>query len=392
MNERDIRSAFQHLKEDVMSNVQTEERLEQIARRRTWVRPAVAAFAGAAAVVLIIGAAVLAFRPGSETDPAPPATGGPTTVADPTIAPTTVALTASFPELRPGMVVVADPTLSAAEPIDGRVEWAMVDPTTVAFDVDLAVGDGDGGVFIQVGNTIGWVRRDAPAINLLSGTDLYDDEVDLRLQDAALVNGEVNVIFVAAGGVDEQRYEEVWRYAVSTGAPYPLYRTEAWESTIQRVSLANNTMVLTIAEEGTTYFVVLDVAGQPIDVEAPLQAGEGTDFFSPVIQGVLSPDGTRLMYLRIQNVTTAEEGYVFADAVVWDLVAGVELQRLELELREGEFAPMLGRVDYDGVGMVLGRSLNFIDREVPLPPLQIESLADGTVIELTVAGTPSVIK
>jgi hypothetical protein len=392
MNERDIRNAFHNLKDDVMYNVQTEDRLEQITRRRTRVRPALVAFAGAAAVVLIIGAAVLSFRPTSETDPASPANGGPTTVADPTTAPTNAAPSASLPELRPGMVVVADPTLSAGEPSDGRVEWVVVDPATVAFDVDLAVGDGDGGVFVQVGNTIAWVRRDPPATNLFNGSELYEDEVDLRLQDVALVNGEVNVIFVAAGGVDEQRYEEVWRYEVSTGAPYPIYRIDAWESTIQRVSLQNDTMVVTVAEEGTTYFVFLDGDGQPIDVDAPLQAVRGTDFFDPIVGGVLSPDGARLAYVQIQDVTTAEEGYVFADVVVWDLVGGVELQRLELELREGEFAPMLGRLDYDGVGIVLGRSLNFIDGEVPLPPLRIESLDDATITDLATAGTPSLIE
>jgi hypothetical protein len=383
MNERDIRTAFHHLKDDVMSNVQTEERLEQITRRRTRVRPAFVAFAGAAAVVLIVGAAVLAFCPSSETDPGPPANGGPTT---------TIAPTALLPELQPGMVVVADPTLSDTEAVEGHVAWAVVDPGAVAFDVDLAVGDGDGGVFIQVNNTIGWVRRDAPAINLFSGTDLYEDEVSLRLQDVTIVDGEVNVIFVAAGGVDEQRYEEVWRYEVSTGAPYRIYRIDASESKIQRVSLANDTTVVTIAEEGTTFFVVLDGAGQPIDVDAPLGAGRGTDFFDPIVQGVVSPDATRLAYVQIQDVTTAEDGYVFADAVVWDLVEGVELQRLKLELSEGEFASTLGRLDYDGVGIVLGRSLNFIDGEVPLPPLRIESLDDGTITELGTAGTPSMIK
>ena len=262
----------------------------------------------------------------------------------------------------------------------------------MAFDADLAVGDGDGGIFIQAGNTIGWARRDAPAIRLLSGTDLYEDEVALRLQDVALVDGEINVIFVAAGGDGEQRYEEVWRYEVSTGAPYPLYRSDAWESTIQRVSLATDTMVVTMAAEGTTYFVFLDGGGQPIDVEVPFQAGAGTDFDAPIIQGVLSPDGTRLAYVQIQDVTTGEDGYYFADVVVWDLAGGLELQRRRIELRDGDSPARPGRMDYDGVGMVRGRYLSLVDGPATLPPLRIGSIADGTVTFLDIAGTPSLVK
>ena len=88
MTERDIRTAFEHLKEDAVNNIQTQERLEQIikpgaARRR--LHPAVAALAGAAAVAVLVGGVVLALRPG-DSEPLPPATGstlGPSTTLPP---------------------------------------------------------------------------------------------------------------------------------------------------------------------------------------------------------------------------------------------------------------------------------------------------------------------
>ena len=58
MIDHDLRNAFENLKEDVVRTIQTEERLEQITRQRTWVRPALLAFAGAGAVALIIGVIV----------------------------------------------------------------------------------------------------------------------------------------------------------------------------------------------------------------------------------------------------------------------------------------------------------------------------------------------
>ncbi len=88
MTERDILNDFEHLKEDAVNNVQTRERLDEIikpgtARRR--LHPAWAALAGAAAVAILVGGVVLAFRPGA-SEPVPPATStlGPSTTLPPT--------------------------------------------------------------------------------------------------------------------------------------------------------------------------------------------------------------------------------------------------------------------------------------------------------------------
>jgi hypothetical protein len=74
MNDRDLRAAFQRLEEDVTSHVSSDAGLDRITGRRLRFHPAFAAVAGAAAVVVVIGVAVLAFRPGSGAGPALPGT------------------------------------------------------------------------------------------------------------------------------------------------------------------------------------------------------------------------------------------------------------------------------------------------------------------------------
>jgi hypothetical protein len=51
-----------------------------------------------------------------------------------------------------------------------------------------------------------------------------------------------------------------------------------------------------------------------------------------------------------------------------------------------------GRLDYDGVGVVLGRYRSMVEGREALPPLRIDSLAEGTVAELPEVGTPSLVK
>ncbi len=74
MNDHDLRTAFRHLEEDVINNVKTEHRLEQITTRRAWVRPIFVSLASAAAVIVIVGAAILALRPAGTDTTVPPAT------------------------------------------------------------------------------------------------------------------------------------------------------------------------------------------------------------------------------------------------------------------------------------------------------------------------------
>lgn len=119
MSERDLRTAFHHLQGDVMNNVPTERRLEQIVGRRTWVRPAFMAFAGASAVVLIVGAALLALRPGSTTETVAPATGS-------TLPPITIAETIT-PSTTSGSVNTTTPTTSTLDSTSSAISGQALD-------------------------------------------------------------------------------------------------------------------------------------------------------------------------------------------------------------------------------------------------------------------------
>ncbi len=376
MNERDIRTAFEHLKEDVMTNVQTEERLEQITKRPTWVRPAFAAFAGAAAVALIVGAAILAFRPGSETDPVPPATGGPTTVTAPTTQAPTV------PGLSAGTVLLAEFGATPAAS-DGLV---VVDGWTVT-------GDGMGGLLIDRGDTITRVAVDGNETVLLDAEGLREQpgRTALRLEDVASVNGAMKAVVVIAYGEEyPDIFQEILLVDVESGATESVYQMVAVEANITRVSVAAGRMVVSIAFKGGTYFEYLDTAGQPIDVVGPFyEEPLGVAAVPTVIdQGVLSPDGSTFVYLEI-DYSTIQEGSVPIDIVSWNLDAGAETGRVEVELVDGARP---GRMDFDGVGIVLERYLDASEGIEQLRPLRAESLTDGTIVELDTPGRPSLVK
>lgn len=390
MTERDIRTAFQHLEEDVMNNVQTEERLAEITKQRSWARPKLWAFAGAYVAVLVaVGIAFMAFRGESDPAPIPPATGqtsvAPTTVPDTSVpdttgAPDTVAPPLALPELVPGTVVIADPTVAAAGPItDG----------TVVFDADIVVGDGAGGVFVQLGDSIGWLPADGPGVTLLDPTFTGEEgeTVELRLEDVAVIDGEINVIFIVAGGVEEQRYEEVWRYELATASPFAIYRTGAYEGGIRRASLQNDILVVTRAAEGFSWFEFYNVNGQPIDVANPHDADTAAGFPLTVDQGVLSPDGSTFVYLESDSPAPPEDNNWKVDLVVWNMDRSTEDRRMQIEL--GNW--LSDRLDYDGDGFVLGRIQWDGQTWVAGPVLQIASI-DATPSELDVAGVPSLIK
>jgi len=375
MNDRNIRTAFEHLEKDVMVNVETEERLEQITNRATWVRPAFFAFAGAAAVALIVGAAVLAFRPDAEVDPVPPATGPTTSVVPPTT---------QVPGLSAGTVLLADIGATPAS-LDGLV---VVDGWT-------ATGDGAGGLLVWRSDTVTRIAADGTETVLLDAADLSEQFVraTLRLEDVASVDGAVKAIVLVAYGEEyPDIFQEIWLVDVETGATKSLYQMVAVESNITRVSVAAGRMVASIAFEGGTYFEYLDTRGQPIDVVGPFYQGDaiGAAAAPTVIdQGVLSPDGSMFVYLEI-DYSAFEDGPIPVDIVSWDLDAGTETGRIEIELRDGARP---GRLDFDGVGIVLERYLDAVDGPpTSLPPLRAESVVDGTITELDTPGRPSLIK
>jgi len=383
MREDEIRSAFDHLTRDVMANVKTEERLEQMSGRpRLRWKPAVAALGAAAVVALVIGAAILATLPGGDPDPGPPATGVTTSSLVDTpipVTPTTVSPAAS-----PGQVLIADPAADVIVPGDGYT----------AYLAERVIGDGGGGIIVQIEEQFNQISPAGDSRTLVRAADLAADQgpVTIRLEDIAVVDGSPRVLFVvdAVGTTWLESYEEVWWYDLDSGASGPIYVLEpAFESTITRVSQAGDVVVVSIAFEGGTYFEYVDADGQRIEVAGPYGDLPGGAPEYPVLieQAVLSPDGSTFAYVEVTDFTTLEDGYLFVDVVVWNLANGTEDERVTLEL-----GAWPGRLDYDGVGVVLGRYRSMLEGREGLAPLRIESLADGTVTELPEVGTPSLVK
>jgi hypothetical protein len=388
MSERDIRNSFRHLQEDVMSNVDTEARLGEIARQKK-VRPALAAFAGAAAVVLIVGAAWLALRPVGTTDTLPPATvvttTPPTSAATTTTeATTTTSPATALPNLSSGTVVLAVPDLAPTGP-RGVSETTMVfEDGTVGVRGERVVGDGSGGLFVQTDGTIQWWRQDGTRCTLVVST-FSGDNVELRLEDVTVVDGDTNVLFVATGGQEVQRYEEVWRYDVATATPTMLYHTGAYEREITRASLENNVLVLTQAAEGFTWFEFFDADGNPIELNNPKPDGANLPVF--VDQGVLSPGGTTLVYLQSTTPSPAEDNTWDLDIVAWNLADGRPTPLDSVGLLD--WFP--GRMDYDGTRVVLGRIQYGSDGTTSGTALWFNTL-ERRIESLTTAGVPSLIK
>lgn len=384
MSEHDIHSAFDHLKRDVMTNVQIEERLNQIVEgpRRRW-QPKVAVMAGAAVVTLVIGVAILAVPPGTDPNPAPPATGGATTsLVDGTSAPTTTLPgQTGLPDLGIGTVVIANPGAATA-----------ASNGVVVIDAETAVGDGTGGLVVLRNETIFRLAPDGTETELLGAASMTDElgTVSLWLHDVTPVDGTMSaVITVLYGQEYPDVFEEIWFLELDSGLVESVYQMVAVESHITRVSAANGRMVVSISFEGGTYFEYLDTAGRRIDVIGPYaDSPTGAPEFPELIdQAVLSPDGSTFAYVEVGDIQTFQEGYLSANLVIWDLMNGNEDQRLEIELRDGVWP---GRMDYDGVGVVLGR--NALERDESLAPVQVASLQTGIINELSTPGLPSLIK
>ena len=109
-----------------------------------------------------------------------------------------------------------------------------------------------------------------------------------------------------------------------------------------------------------------------------------------VDQGVLSPDGTTLVYLESDSPAPPEDNNWRIDLVVYDLVNGIEDRRMEIEF--GNW--YADRMDFDGAGIVLGRIQWNGEAWEAGTPLRIESLdADGGIVtELSAVGSPSLVK
>ncbi len=332
--------------------------------------------AAAAAAAILIGGPLFLLNLDGDPEPAPPATQ----VTAPDGTPTTTSPTA-LPGLGPGTVVIAHPGAQTAT--SGGV---------AVFDADKAVGDGAGGLVVVRNAAIVRIGADGAETTLLDPAVLAAElgPVTVRLEDVAFVDGAFRAVVVVAYGEQyPDVFQEIWLLDLAGGAREPVYQMEAVESNITRVSVAADTMVVSVAFEGGTYFEYLDTAGQPVDVVGPFADNPlgAPDFPALITQAVLSPDGSTFAYVEIGDIQTFEDGYLTADIVVWDLVDGTERRRLQIEFVDGAWP---GRLDYDGTGVVLGRDQ--IRTDTRLTPVRVPSLDAGIITELGTAGIPSLVK
>jgi hypothetical protein len=261
-----------------------------------------------------------------------------------------------------------------------------VDETTVVVDAERVVGDGDDGLFAQIDNRIFWLRPGLPLVALF-GID--GETIDLlRLEDAAEIDGETHAVAVVGGGIEEQRYEEVWIHQPSTGEVRIVYRTGAYEGGIRRASVQNGLLAITRHAEGFSWFEFVDLNGQAVDVNNPRPDDAAFPIF--IDQGVLSADGTTMVYIEGDSPAPPEDGNWRVDLIAWDMVTGSEIRRTEVEL--GNW--YVDRLDFDGTSVVIGRTQWDGEQWVAGPVLRVAAFLPegGSISEIATPGLPSLIK
>jgi hypothetical protein len=350
--------------------------------------------AAAAAAVILLGTPLLLINLDDSTDLSTPATQvtAPETVAttlpdqptpttvDPAPVTTTVPATPALPELSAGTVVIAQPGAETA-----------ADNGVVVYDADVAVADESGGLVIQRAQTILQVGPDGTEFVLLDAAPFTAEygPLTLRLQDVTEYFSVPNAVIVAGYGQEyPDVFQEIWLLDLNSGAIESVYRLVAVESNIVRVSAEAGTMIASVSSEAGTEFVYLTTGGQPITVPGPYADTQfgGPEYPELLSQAVLSPSARNFAYIEIADIQTYEDGFLAADLVIWDADTGTEVQRVDIELIDGAWP---ARLDYNGGTAVLG--LQNLNTDTVLPPLRID-LGNGSIAELSTAGTPSLVK
>ncbi len=380
MNDQKIRTAFQRLDRDVRATVRPAQGLDRV-RRRRWGRLLLVPVAAAAVVALVVGAGALLLR---GTEPLPPATSQPTDVTappTPTTLPETVTTLARARTVWP--TVVTEGEILLAGPTGVAVIRNGEPVRIVGTPARVAVGDRSGGILYESDGDIYRLRASSESPELLGP--------DTELHDTAIVDGQAVVIFTRHHSVDgsDGVSGQVWYAPLdSPTEPTLLYESPGFEGSITRVSHGGGIFAITLAAEGIEWFDFVDAAGDPVDVLNPRPFGADSEDDRYTDQGVLSADGSELLFLQSDEPVIGVGDSI--DVVRWNLAAGAELQRFPVGLSgstadEGSF--WFVRADYDGRRLLLGR----LDAERrALGPLEI-TFNPPALFEIPVAGTPSVV-
>lgn len=327
--------------------------------------------AGAAGLVLAIGAAVPLVLPDGtptptvvgETAPTPTPTPTPDAAPSPTPSPT------PDPEPSPTTDTAATgeeagtPTLLVATD-DGIVRWDDGTTTPVpGIDgpVDVAVDDGRGGVVFQR-NDIGIGRlADGEVSTIVSLSEFepraFDDfepvpPVALRLWDAAEDRIVYSVVHEGEGVNPPVRYDVLIAQSTVDGSRTELDQYYSWESGPSTITTAAGRTALNFTSEMLAGSLTLLTGGEPTRLSSLDYGGEGVASGQEpglyvVRGGALDPSGTRMAVVVVDEYDDPGR-LVVVDTTTEERVFDLGLEQYLPDLPHGAAA-----VDFDGSTVLL---------------------------------------
>ena len=235
--------------------------------------------------------------------------------------------------------------------------------------LDIVTGDGDGGILFQqpARGTIWWLPAGAAKPQPVVTSDATEPgsaALKVILGSGALIDGRPHVLYVALESFEEgSRQPDVIVQDLTTGTEQAFFTDEGGEGGAGSVWYGGGVLTAGYAWEGFTYFRFEDLEGS-----RTIPNPRSRDFTSDSWQvgpSVLSPDGTRFLYLASPD---HQRGSVDddIDLVVFDMILGQEEQRQPLPTGDFYYANI-------GRSVVLSRTTHS-RYDAWLPLLKIEDI------------------
>ena len=284
--------------------------------------------------------------------PAPPSTS----VTDPprsatTVIPTTTTTTLAAPPGLPSPIAQGSIIVAGEEVIT-----VLPDGYSFAFSgAEKATGDGAGGLLVQQGNDLWWLKADGSApLLLVDGEPLVDPRHprSVALMEGLLINGVSHALYVLIEWGGDSSFPEVIGHNLMTGETTVYFTNDGYEGGVGHVSYAQGVLSVSHSAEGCTWFDMVTLDGSRLPFGNPFVGGCDRPEFPQIGGGVLAPEGRTMAYLASDDYPDDD---VPTDLVLYDLVAEEELARLTLPLGNE-----WNRIDYDGT-RVLVTPLVFVE-------------------------------
>lgn len=274
-------------------------------------------------IVIVLGALLVRLLVDDETTP--PATV-PTTVVRSTEPPSPEALFDGMAGLQGNDVGVFE-------------GGAFVPLTSVETGVTTVLGDLAGGAVFQSNDAAVLLAAPDDAVTTLLRADPGER---VSLEDVAVIDGERIAVVLRSDLEDPGGGFAVLAVSLASGDVRELMELAGPDS-VDRVTIGGDVFLITYADGDATRFEFRSASGSVLaDTINPRPAPSS----SLVSQGVLSADGTTMVYI---DRALEDAGGGLADFVTFDLVAGVELQRLPLANLQDRI------IEFDGDRLLIAR-------------------------------------